>query len=53
MTTERYQQAGLKPEGYAEASDAFASVQQAIECLFQDANCQRGTDRRLNGYGVD
>lgn len=53
MATERYQQAGLKPEGYAEVSNEYASVQKATECLFQDANCQRGTDRRLNGYGVD
>jgi len=53
MATERYQQAGLKPEGYAEVSDGYASVQQATECLFRDANFQRGSDRRLNGYGVD
>ena len=53
MATERYQQAGLKAEGYAEVSDGYASVQQATECLFRDANFQRGPDRRLNGYGVE
>ena len=53
MATERYQQAGLKPEGYAEVSDEYASVQQAVKCLFRDANFQRGSDRRLDGYGVD
>lgn len=52
MATERYQQAGLKPEGYAEVTDGYASVPQATECLFRDANFQRGSDRRLNGYGV-
>ena len=53
MATERYQQAGLKAEGYAEVSGGYASVQQATECLFRDANFQRGSDRRLNGYGVE
>ena len=53
MATERYQQAGLKAEGYAEVSDGYASVQQATECLFRDANFQRGSDRGLNGYEVD
>jgi hypothetical protein len=52
MATERYQQAGLKAEGYAEVSDGYASVRQATGCLFRDANFQRGSDRRLNGYGV-
>ena len=49
--TERYQEAGLKPDGYAEASEEYASVNQAIECLFRDANFQRGMDQRLNGFG--
>jgi hypothetical protein len=53
MATERYQLAGMKPEGYAEVSDAYASVQKAIECLFQDANFHRGPDRKLDGFGVD
>ncbi len=53
MATERYQQAGLKTEGYAEVSTEYASVQKAKECLFQDANCHRGSDRKLDGYGVD
>jgi hypothetical protein len=52
VATERYQQAGLKAEGYAEVSDGYASVPQATECLFRDANFQRGSDQRLNGYGV-
>lgn len=37
--TERYQQLGSREDAYAEVTDRFGDPEAAIQCLFDDANC--------------
>jgi hypothetical protein len=36
--TERYQQIGAREDTYAEATDRFANIQEAISCLIKDCS---------------
>ncbi len=38
MLTERYQRSGWREDSYAEATDRYASIQGAIECLMADCH---------------
>ena len=37
--TERYQQIGSREDAYAEVTDRFSDPEAAIQCLFDDVNC--------------
>jgi hypothetical protein len=38
LATERYYTAGLKPDGFAEATDRYISFETACQCLLSDCN---------------
>jgi len=39
VATERYQYAGLSPEGYAEITDRYVDLQGAFNCFVEDCAC--------------
>lgn len=36
--TERYQDLGMREDSFAEATDRFSNFEEAVDCLFDDAN---------------
>jgi len=38
MATQRYQEAGLKEDGYAQITDTFSDIYTAIDCFIKDCN---------------
>lgn len=47
LATLRYQEAGLKEDGYAEVSDAYADIRSAMDCLIRDCNIILPDDKQL------
>lgn len=48
MATERYQRAGMKPDGYAEPTDRYSDLRGALKCLINDANVKLPSDLQGN-----
>jgi hypothetical protein len=44
MATNRYFDAGLKPEGYAETTQRFRSLDSAFSCLVSDCNIKKSNE---------
>ncbi len=45
--TERYQDLGMREDAYATPTDRYVTLQEALECLIEDANIQVPADPQL------
>ena len=52
--TERYQQSGLKEDGYAEETSRYADYHGAIECMLEDCGFVKSTNNHsLSQWGMN
>jgi len=51
LATERYQQLGMREDSYAEATDRFADLESALNCLVADCRFELPTDGTLRLFG--
>lgn len=47
LATLRYQEFGLREDGYAEVSDAYADIRSAMDCLIKDCNIILPDDKQF------
>lgn len=47
FATERYQRRGQKEDGYAEETDRYRNLDEAIQCLIEDANFEEPPQTQL------
>ena len=47
FATERYQRRGQKEDGYAEETDRYRNVDEAVQCLIEDANFEEPPQTQL------
>lgn len=53
IATERYQEAGLDPDGYAEPSSRFGDLHAAVDCLIQDCGFELQQGAQLGLFDLD
>ena len=47
FATERYQRRGQKEDGYAEETDRYRNLDEAVQCLIEDANFEKPPQTQL------
>lgn len=52
FATQRYQDNGRKEESYAEATDRYSDIKEALNCLLKDCNIKIKQDPQMNLFNI-